>query len=341
MGFNKHAIRGLVSALCCAGLAMAAGCSSGGGSGSTPVSPAAISSSNAGRIGQDVYDAQAGLNNAGDVAGAAGGIRSAAAPTVAARSLAGLALGAIRLGAAQASAGKSPNQQTVVNCGGGGTFTLTLTDTPVLNVLDTGDRITATFNNCVDNLSNTTSNGSMSITIGSISGDPDVDTQAWSASVTLTFTNLTISSPEGTVTSNGSITFASSWDPVTQTLSITMTGSNVTMASGSETLRLSGSFSFTATVDAVGDFSIDYTMTVVVDGEGSVAVSTPTPLSGNADGVVDAGQIRVVGNNSTLTLDFTGGGNVTVTLDSDADGNPDCIQNLTVDTLDTFDPAAC
>ncbi len=348
MGFSKHVIRNLVWAVCCGGLVTAAGCSSGGGGGgSTPVSQAAISSSNAGRIGKDAYDAQAGLGGAGDFAGDSAGIKSAAGQTIAARSLAGLALDAIRLGAARASGIRSPNQSQTIPCDNqGGSLTFTLTNVGDPNALDAGDSISVTFTNCVDNLENITTSGSFSITIGAATGDVNNDALPWSFSVTVTYTNLTITAPEGTLTSNGSLTLGTSWSgssgsPPNQ-LTLTMSGNSLTLASGSETVQLTGSFTFSLTGDINGDdFSITYTMTVVVPGVGSVTVTTPMALTGTLEGTIEDGQILITGDGSTLTLDFSAGGVVTVTLDSDADGNPDCIQNLTVDTLDSFDAAAC
>ena len=87
-----------------------------------------------------------------------------------------------------------------------------------------------------------------------------------------------------------------------------------------------------------GQSSATFSVSVNVDSLGIVNVTTTVALLGNPP---TSGTIVIDGVDSTLTLTFTGAGGVTVALDEDGDGETDCSQDLTLDTIDQFNPAAC
>jgi len=89
-------------------------------------------------------------------------------------------------------------------CSGGGSLTATITDVNGNNDMDVGDSATVVATNCVE--AALSMNGTVTIGVTALSGD--LNTDRYSATLTLTFTNLAASSAAGSVIGNGNITVA-------------------------------------------------------------------------------------------------------------------------------------
>ncbi|MBK5205261.1 MAG: hypothetical protein JJD98_07610 [Polaromonas sp.] len=91
-------------------------------------------------------------------------------------------------------------------CPDGGTLTVTANDANGNSLLDAGDSASLTVSNCA--FEGNVMNGGLSFTINSATGD--LRTQSYSASITLTFNQLTAQSASASITGNGSLTLSGS-----------------------------------------------------------------------------------------------------------------------------------
>ena len=325
---------GLTLPLACSSSGGGDGGGGGGGtSGNTPIAalPAlALTTDNAGTVSQKSLESSDGLGVVGDAIDASSGIFAAGEEQA---GLAGVIWSVFNQYVAPShSPYKGP--AFTDNCSNvGGTVTVTQTGFSD-NQLDEGDEASIAFDNCSDDFG-VTLNGTMTLTVSELTGDPENTAQDFSVGLTVELTAFTVNGPEGDVAVSGILTFGFASDVSENSLTLTVGGSDLSVTSDSQSFGLSGEFSYSFTIGNSG-FSASYSATINIDSlGGSVTVETLMPLTANA------GVIVITGNGSTITLTFSGGGAVNVAVDENDDGTPECSQDLTIDTLDLFDPMNC
>lgn len=226
-----------------------------------------------------------------------------------------------------------------IDCSGGGTMTILLTDTNNNNAFDATDVIDATFASCIepDAAGTVTTNGVMSITFYSKTSTD--------MSVAVSFSNFSsaTTSPAETITLSGSMTMAI--NDTGTTLTATISGTTFAMASsvdGSFTMK-NYSIGFTGdSPDAVSptyNYSFTVTMTTNIAAlGGDVDITTPTPFTGTGDSNPTAGVMVITGDNGgTLTLTAQPDGTaVTVVLDTDGASGSTAPQTLASTTWDAI-----
>ncbi|MBI3903996.1 MAG: hypothetical protein HY306_13810 [Nitrosomonadales bacterium] len=202
-------------------------------------------------------------------------------------------------------------------CPGGGSFSYHFNDANNNGTLSIGETFYATLNNCIMT-GGAPVNGSFSLVLSSATGTPGIG--AWSASLTMTFSNFASSGESITgdmtfsISTNNSsdmneVLSGSSFSVTNSTGKVaTLSGYNYDMAYNQSTLAY--------TFNATGTVSRS-------DLGGAVSFNTPSPLVGNFSNNPDnpvSGVFLVTGaNNSKLRM--TAIDNISVQLEVDADGN--------------------
>jgi hypothetical protein len=217
------------------------------------------------------------------------------------------------------------------------------TATPTGNGLDdlnltAGESFGMDFVDCEDG-AGLTLNGSVLYTATAVTGIFPFGNPADDYSVTLTvaFVDFTATQGGQTESLDDTYTLVLSYDGTTMELTTSLDGETVVFTGGSV------DFNELSYEETGGNYELSLDATLTVDGQsGTLSLMTLQPLVGPIAGTPESGVVLVTADDdSTLTLTFTGGGAVTVAIDENGDGNPDCSQDLTLDTLDQFDPALC
>lgn len=196
------------------------------------------------------------------------------------------------------------------SCSTGGATTATtnivtydITDADNSGSLTVGDTFTATYTSCV--LGAATLNGSQGLKFNSFNAPATPSpSNPETASITLTYSNMTIATSSSIVGFNGDMTLSFTYDGTT--LSATMSGTSLTVSS-----TTAGSVSFsnynfaTTATTTVWTSSVDLSITMMPNGgtSGTINISTPTKFSGaissGAYGNPTSGQMRIDGANGT------------------------------------------
>ena len=217
------------------------------------------------------------------------------------------------------------------NCASGGTVTGVLEDRDDSNSATSGDTLTVTFTQCRPNPTDLI-NGSVSATYSAVQVLPGFA----SATATVTYSQLTASSTEGSFFINGSFTYNLSrlGSVYSAQLSIGVNGltAAVTGASYSDTVTLHAGYTVTATRDPAAlptGSSIPGVGTLTVNGAisatsigGTIVISTPVTIKQfDIDPFPREGQLQVRGaNNGLLVLTVLSTSTVRVQLDANGDG---------------------
>lgn len=305
------------------------GSSGGGGDSDSGVDPTLqITRTNAGTVASAGYGANDDIGNVADVPGAI--LFSDTADRLRASGLLGVVLRMLphtSIGK-QAVAPAGLNEDPCLT----GAADAVVNDSNGNDTLDQeGESASITFANCVTDNGGPTINGTMTFSLDQ-ADDNEFE-------FTLGFTNLTIVGgiDDENLSANGGLTLGLEVIEEPFTLILSLRGDDLLLLEDGVPIGLVGDFEFIVTVSQ-GQSSAKFTVSVDVATLGIVNVTTTVALVGDPP---TSGTIVIDGVDSTLTLTFTGAGGVTVALDEDGDGTVDCSQDLTVDTVDQFNPAAC
>ncbi len=206
-----------------------------------------------------------------------------------------------------------------------GTARVTLNDTDNDSRASSGDSFSIAFDNCFDNLDQSTTTGSMSLVLNQLTGNPDTD-PAWNADITVTLNNLTISDNSGKLSLSGDFTIT-----ISTVNSIFFSG---TIAGNSLAINENGvseilsayNLSFTSDEASLGTaYTIDANGTVASTAlDGSVQFQTLTTFEGVDPDYPQRGVMRITGvRNSSVTLTAIDSTDVQLAVDADGDGVSD------------------
>ena len=210
-------------------------------------------------------------------------------------------------------------------CPGGGTLTVTANDANGNNLLDAGDSASLTASNCT--FEGNVLNGELSFTINSATGD--LRTQSYSASITLTFNQLTAQSASASTTGNGSLTLSGSAKAANdQSFSLSMPSFALSSTYGGVTYSRSltnyttseiqspAGTGFSSSTEANGTLSSSAFESIFV----TIATSGPFVRS-NLQAYPASGQATAIGaNGSQVRITVIDNTSVRIELDADANG---------------------
>ena len=323
-GGQARALRPCLRAAAAAALALLAACGGGGsGDAGIPVVPSAatITANNYEGVARQAV-------NAADYMGDATGLVTGAQVAPGAQALFAFSRGqALRLGQLFA---RSPQLLTGVTttdtlgCSGGGNITVRATDVNGNEAVDAGDSGVLTANNCVEG--GATISGTLSISFSAVSGNLDSD--VYSATVSITMQGLAASGAGGSATGNGSFTIAIASNSATSgsidmlVPSLVLTGN---LGGVNDTITLQDYHLVTSTALSGGRLRTSTTVSGGMSSNsvagGLVTLSTVQPLvEFETDAYPSSGQLLASGANGTrmrLTVQST----TSVLLELDADGN--------------------
>lgn len=203
-------------------------------------------------------------------------------------------------------------------------------------MLAVGETFGVDFDNCTtaDGL---ILDGSVSYTATAISGVFLDLFNDWSATFSVTFVGFTATQSGQTESLDDTYMLVFGYEAMTQQFTVSLDGETVVFQGGAVI------FDALAYEEQNGDYQLSFAATLSMGQlTGDLALSTPQPLAGPIASAPESGEVLMTaGDGSALTMTFTGGGAVTIAIDEDGDGLPDCSQDLTIDTLNQFDEAAC
>jgi hypothetical protein len=333
--------------------ALLAGCG-GGGSGGAPAAPPAptasvvITSSNQDLVARAAANAVLSSSATAAVTPSANADRVQTASSTpsglaGARSLSTLLLGLTRGTLLDRTSGKTsaaaPSDDAVraqailsrtENCAVGGTATFALDDRDGNNQASAGDVLSVTFSQCRTSATEMV-NGGLTASFTIVQQAP-----ALSMTASITYSQLTATSSEGSFAINGSFDFTLTRQGSVDTAQLSIGGNGLAAAvatpSYSDTVTLLAGYSVTATYDSAAlppGSSVAGLSTLAVNGAisaaslgGTIVLSTPLPIRQyDVDPYPREGQVQVRGaNNGLLVLTVLSTTTVRVQLDANNDG---------------------
>lgn len=294
-----------------AALALAlAACGGGGGSSSSgPLPPLAITSSNYAGVATNSVAQAKGASSTSSLGTSIVGVQISQPESIGLRNI------ALSTATTLLDNWAMFNNPTIVgavtsktvNCSGGGTVSAAV-NAANSNALTAGDSISATFTNCYQN--SVRSNGSLSITINSYSGNLST---SGSASLAMKFNNFTAGSDafDGSITMSVTITSATvrTVTLAMPSFQITSNGDSFSFSEFSMTASENGS---SASLNMVGTISSSRY-------GGSVLISTPTTFAIDSLKRV-TGEILLTGKNRTKVR-IVGRSTTSILIEADTTGN--------------------
>jgi hypothetical protein len=191
-----------------------------------------------------------------------------------------------------------------------GSLTFDWNDANGNDLLSVGETIQITYNNCYEAADNTTWNGKTSLTLNSLTGNPQNDAMDWSFKVTMQFNDNKITDEEGEGSINGSVIMSASNNVSKSTLFQKLEGTSLTMKLDGESGALKNYTISLLVNKALGTYEADadYTLAETFF-DGMVTVVTDPVFSGPYDLGLDeagnptSGKMTISGSeNSTLTV---------------------------------------
>lgn len=329
-------VRNVVRNAGCALAVLLAGCgggggSSGGGVSAIPTNLTALDSSNAQSVTGAVVQASDTTYNFGKTGTAVvQGVSSTAAGVFSLAKLARWQLLMFKdmesplsvMGIGNLPAAKAPCDQ--------GQGTVAVINSTVANnsAPAVGDSYAVSFAGCFIKDTQSTLNGSLTMSIVSFNGNPQTDT-SWSMTANFKFSNLTSTDPGGTNTFNGGYTFTLTtgdgltFDGIIQSDSFTQTRGDVVEGLKNLTVNYS-----------VNDTNQTYTLNLhglfgSTALNGAVNFESQAPFVGSAKDWPSSGKLKLSGaNNTSVTLLTVSNNGVQLSIDSTGDGVADDTQNL-------------
>ena len=310
------------------------GACGGGGGGSDSVTtssaPVTISAANAEAVAAASYKTTAGLEGSGS--GTTGFLTGAVTQTASVKiDLVDVLMSQVKTAPQRVSANAAASLTGVVfleqPCTTSGSISITFDDVDQDGELSTGESVSFNANSCTED--GMTMNGSVTMNIVSVSGDP-VTALPYSMQLSIQANNFTVTEGAESFALNGGMTMAESTnDGVSFTHSLT--GSSIQVTEGGVGASLSN-FSIGATED---DNTLAYTLDLnatVSSPElgGSVTIVTDTVFTGIEPNEPSSGQATITGaNNSRVTLIAMGADNVRLEIDEDGNGTAETFVDTT------------
>jgi len=313
--------------LIAASITLFSGCGGGGGGGgggasTPPAGLLGIDTSNAPAVAGTVAGASASTTNLGPTGPAViggvsidGGATSTGLVQLAVWQLTEISTlppqPANMIGAAMMSGSKA--------CTGGGSFAYQFNDADLNGVLSIRETLSITFNNCAMTAGGAPGNGGFTVVLNSVTGTPG--TGAWSGSITMTFSNMTLS---GTSVS-GDMTFKLS-STNSSDIGGVLSGSSISVTNATGKVDTLSGYNFTLGYNkSTTAYTLDATGTVSrSDLGGTVSFSTPSTLAGKFSNRPDnpvSGVFLVTGaNNSKLRMTAIDNSYVKLEVDANGDG---------------------
>lgn len=323
---------------------MLAACGGGGdGGGVAPVAAVTITSGNMDAVASAALTAQSSNLAAGgaalDFTGVVGAETNASSRAV--NALTKLTvdrfLATFDGGQGQTGAMGIQGQQTY-NCSLGGSFTASYNVTDP-NVLNAGDQMTLTFNNCQEAMS--TMAGTMQFVVNAYAGNLVLDSFVGTFDLSVQYTHFTMSTAQGAVSFNGDMRMSANTTNANFsdfTLRANSLAYTVNAGGQQASMTLSNVDSFFRDNKLSSQSEVDdnyYFAAVLPSFSGAAGVTTLATVVIPWDSLAPtSGKLQVAGSNSTLFLTFLSGGNVLLELDSDNDGDIDVSHTLTWAQLD-------
>ena len=213
--------------------------------------------------------------------------------------------------------------QTIL-CSGGGSMSVSATDMNGNQQVDAGDSVSMNLANCFEG--GLSMNGSMAASFTAITGN--LDSNVYSAAMTMSFTNLSAGTSAGSATGNGSISIALSSTAVnnsTVTLTVASFATSGNYGGVSSTRSLQDlTISDTRTPSGLGflsSTSIAGTLTSSALESRPFTLSTVAPLlRASSENYPSSGQLKAVGMNGSQVR-FTAQSQTNLLIEVDADGN--------------------
>ncbi|ABM35380.1 hypothetical protein [Polaromonas naphthalenivorans] len=217
-------------------------------------------------------------------------------------------------------------QSQTENCAGGGTLTISANDANGNRLVDAGDSVSLTANNC--SFEGQLLNGQLTLTINSLTGNPDH--YPYSLSVTLGFNNLATQSASLRTVGNGSL--ALSIDArAANDQSLVLRTSSLNLSSTYGTTTYSKTLTGYATSVELRPAGTGFTSTTSVDGTlsssafESRSISIATPVSfvrTSGQTYPSSGQLVITGAaGGKIRVTVTSATTVLIELDADANGS--------------------
>ncbi|MGF6534035.1 MULTISPECIES: hypothetical protein [Paraburkholderia] len=196
--------------------------------------------------------------------------------------------------------------------------------------LQSGETATVTFNQCVGQVqapavsSSASVSGSVTVQVQSAQGVVGNNSADWSYTAVETANNLTLTSPDGVTSVNGTVTFSMSYDAATGATTTTASAPTVTLAithtassgnvSGTITItalaysRLHGVDPSSDTLSSSGAISVQASDAVI-----SFGVTTPTAVT-ISNGNLEGGVIQLTDDGAVETITASGASSVNVVV---------------------------
>ncbi|MEZ2354794.1 hypothetical protein [Caballeronia sp. RCC_10] len=217
-------------------------------------------------------------------------------------------------------------------CSGGGSISVTATEA-VQGVISNGDSMSISANNCSEN--GEVINGQLAFTFSNLSGSIG-SSAAWSATLGLKYTNLTLKSGGVTIAANGDMTLSynqSKYQVATAVISGSSLQMDLTKSDATFISRKLTGYGMTASVNGSNNTSsANFTLTGNSPKVGNVSfvVKTNTPFAavGTANPSVGSMTVTAV-NKSSATLTAIDSTNVKIDVDTNGDGVIDQTLNTT------------
>ena len=199
-------------------------------------------------------------------------------------------------------------------------------DVQSTDMLSVDDVVTLQYSDCDDGVA--VINGTMSMTILSVSGDFSGGSVAFSVAITLD--DFAVSQDGTTQTANGSMTISLNL-PNSGPITMSITTDSLAVSDGVSTDTLQD-FSLTQSIDPLtGDYTISAEGMVGGSAfDGQVEFSTSIDLAGTGDGYAATGEILITGDGgATIAMFALDADTVRLEIDYDGDGITDQIVDKT------------
>lgn len=199
-----------------------------------------------------------------------------------------------------------------------------------------GDSVSVTFNSCQE-ADGTLLNGGVQLAINSFSGFTDPNVATGSMNISVAFTNMSVTDSQTTIYANGGMTIAATFNDPNVSISIQASSLSYALEAGAKSFDMSlSNFMFSGEEDFE---KVRFTLSETFSARfptfsGSGDVSTLEPLVDYAWDGIDAGKLKIVGENCILYVTFQGSDQVLLELDKNNDGIIDASANKTLFELD-------
>ena len=311
-----------------------AGGGGGGGGGGGTATATSITSNNVREVSAQALAAADSLNGQMTTAASANVLVVGVDTDTAASGLLGVSMGQLYLALDGRNASNLAAGVTVTDtqsCPGGGSLSVTATMANPDKV-SSGDNLALTASNCV--AGGQRMNGGLSFVFSNVTGTPGAST-AWSSTISLRFTNLSIEAAGETALANGDLTVSYNQKGANNA-SYSASGSSLRQAivkNGVTTSHTLTAFSYTGAVNGTS-YTYNTNFTFAGDlpklGAASFTVKTNSSFVKNGTAFPSSGSMTVTGaEKSAAIVTAVDSTNVRIELDKNGDGTIDETVNTT------------